>query len=148
MGMNRITFVLKLFQAGVPSPEVEEIRSRAALLRAFEALAGINVTYLLTYRAPPLYQAGVVYVPEGPGREEWQDIPTTLARGEGDCEDLASWRIAELRVQGEQAIPWVTWRRVGTGLRYHALVKRADGSIEDPSAKLGMYEWSEYLQRT
>jgi hypothetical protein len=146
--MRRITFCLKLFQAGVPSAEAEEIRSRAALLRAFEALAGINTTYLLTYKAPPLYQSGVVYVPEPPGREHWQDVPTTLERGKGDCEDLASWRIAELRVKGERAIPWVTWRRVGDGLRFHALVKRADGTIEDPSARLGMYEWSEYLART
>jgi hypothetical protein len=89
---------------------------------------------------PSLYSSGVRYKAEPKGRESWQDAPTTLQVGHGDCEDLAAWRAAELRLQGENAQACLH-RRIGPdgASLMHAVVRRADGSIEDPSAKLGMY---------
>jgi len=105
-----------------------------------EALILANVFFL---RHKPqtvsLYGAGVPYVAEPPGRDNWQDIPRTLALREGDCEDLACWRIAELRVKNnENAKPHVTSKKIGDFTLYHIQVKRGDGTIEDPSRVLGM----------
>lgn len=57
-----------------------------------------------------------------------------------NCDDLAPWRCAELREAGEPAKIRVQWKRdARTGQKlFHILVRRADGSIEDPSLKLGM----------
>lgn len=82
-----------------------------------------------------LYKSGVRYAREPLGSEVWQTGLETLQLGHGDCEDLVAWRCAELRVNGEEATPYV--KDVRPGLR-HCLVKRADGSLEDPSRALGM----------
>jgi hypothetical protein len=91
---------------------------------------------------PLLYESGVRYRPED-GREEWDAIPWVLEnwrtkRQGSDCEDLAAWRAAELRVRGENAsCTWVAYREPGK-LVYHIRVRRGDGSLEDPSVLLGM----------
>lgn len=74
------------------------------------------------------------YTREDPA-ERWQLPSETAARGGGDCEDLASWRCAELRLRGESCR--VVVKRTGPRV-LHALVERGDGSIEDPSRRLGM----------
>ena len=84
---------------------------------------------------PPLYSSGVRYREEPPGTEEFCAIPDVLRRGWGDCDDLAPWRAAELRLCGEEATAEPV--HMGDGL-WHVVVRRADGSIEDPSALLGM----------
>jgi hypothetical protein len=79
---------------------------------------------------PPLYESGIRYAREAPGRESWQFAHELLETREGDCEDLACYRAAELRLDGEPAIAEV----VRTPRRsFHAVVRRADGRIEDPS---------------
>jgi DNA-binding transcriptional ArsR family regulator len=83
---------------------------------------------------PPLYEAGVRYDRRDPN-ERWQLPTETMARRRGDCEDLASWRVAELRASGERAHVGV--RRTGPRV-LHAVVVRGDGSVEDPSKRLGM----------
>jgi hypothetical protein len=85
-------FRLKSFES---IPDEAKFRVMNALL---EALIEANCEYLRLHpRTPLLYQSGVYYQAEPDGRDEWQDIPDTLARGNGDCEDLACWRVAELR---------------------------------------------------
>ncbi|MGP1665004.1 MAG: hypothetical protein ACTS5I_03625 [Rhodanobacter sp.] len=83
----------------------------------------------------PLYESGVRYVREGPGHEKWQPITQLYARKMGDCEDLAAARCAELRLKGEDATIHVALIRPGL---IHIRVRRGDGSIEDPSKRLGM----------
>lgn len=83
---------------------------------------------------PPLYAAGVRYSSRDPG-ERWQTPSETATRGAGDCEDLASWRCAELRNGGEDCRVIVRRSRPGV---LHAVVQRANGVIEDPSRRLGM----------
>jgi hypothetical protein len=111
-----------------------------ALIAMLEALVAANEAFLGQHpETPALYASGVKYVEEPPGRDNWQDIPRTLELREGDCEDLACWRIAELRVRGrEYARPFVRHQNVGSRVLYHVAVLRGDGHIEDPSKTLGM----------
>lgn len=120
------------------------------------ALAEACYAYLEVHpHTPRLYESGVRYEEEPPGRDEWQDIPDTIARRSGDCEDLAAWRIAELWFFKEDPaaawyitvdeIPDQSGRMVTT---YHIQILRSsatahtreteDGHIEDPSRVLGM----------
>ena len=119
------------------------------------ALAEANVAYLEQHpHTPKLYDSGVVYQEEPPGRDEWQDIPDTIARREGDCEDLGSWRMGELWHGEDPDAAWYitvddlpdrSGRMVTT---YHIMILRSrptehtrqteDGPIEDPSRLLGM----------
>lgn len=90
---------------------------------------------------PPLYRSGVRYVGEKRGRERWQLPLTTLRKRRGDCEDLASYLAAEMRLKGIPAEAVI--RQIKPGLK-HALVmlpaRGLGGRIryEDPSARLGM----------
>lgn len=140
--MKPIVFNVKLFRG-----EWDRGRSQTVLLHLMEALAQLNEGHLAQMRYPLLYESGVRYRRER--GENWRDIPTLLELGEGDCEDLACWRIAELRHGGHYAFPYVAFQRRDGTYRYHALVQRFarhDPStghfygqhIEDPSRVLGM----------
>jgi hypothetical protein len=134
--MQPIVLRLQLF-AGPNDRE----RSQVSLLWFLEALCKHNQGLLEHFPYPPLYQSGVRYKREE-GTEEWQDIPNVLKTGWGDCEDLACWRVAELRRQRIKASPYARFRQINGVYHYHAMVQRyrADGSkyLEDPSRKLGM----------
>ena len=112
----------------------------AALVRLLEALTGVNEAWLRENpNAPDLYASGVRYLEEPHGRDDWQDIPETLALRNGDCEDLGCWRVAELRVRAnEHAIPFVRKSWSGPRTIFHVAVRRANGDLEDPSRILGM----------
>lgn len=105
-----------------------------------DALVGINRLYIRAHHVPPLYRSGVRYLqePEDGRPEEFAAIPKVLARGWGDCDDLAPWRVAELQEAGEKAKIRITWRRGRRGKTFHVVVRRGDGRIEDPSRLLGM----------
>jgi hypothetical protein len=112
-----------------------------ALRRALEALVEINYLYLQLHNVPPLYKAGVRYREEPRNTmEEFASIPVVAERRWGDCDDLAPWRVAELRKLGEKAKIRIQWKKnpVNGKRLYHVLVRRADGRIEDPSKLLGM----------
>lgn len=108
---------------------------RAVMLAELvQALARCNARLVSGGSIPPLYRSGVRYRRER-GREEWRDAPEVARSGYGDCEDLAAYRVGELLAAGEAARAHVY--RAAPGL-WHVVVKRGDGSIEDPSRKLGM----------
>lgn len=106
-----------------------------------EALATANVAQMRANAFPALSSGSIRYDIEE-SQELFDDATTLAARRSGDCDDLAAYRLAELWVAGEvrararvrwqsdpsQEIPW----------GFHALVMRADGSIEDPSLECGM----------
>jgi len=106
-----------------------------ALGAAVEGLTGINAVILRVLdrdgKAPPrLYESAIKY--RQPGKLAWHTIADLYDLGWGDCKDLVAARCAELRVyDGEPAMPFVyeTSRRG----RWHAVLRRADGTIEDPS---------------
>lgn len=136
--MNQIVFDFSLFEDTDP----EGIRrGRKSLLVLMEALVQINMLYLIDYPDTPLlYDTKMIWKPEK--GELWKDITRIVADGWGDCEDLACWRIAELRNQGIRAKPYIKWRPSPNEPaidRYHAVLKLPDGRIEDPSRALGMH---------
>ena len=99
---------------------------------AVDGLTTYNRRYLATHTGTPrLYASSVRYQRERGGRpEEWQSIPYALASGLADCEDLAAWRAAE--IPGARAVV------LHSSTGYHVVVRRPDGTTEDPSRKLGM----------
>lgn len=110
---------------------------------ALAGLTAMNRALLKLYGdVPPLYEAGVVYRPESP--DEWESLDIVMARGYGDCEDLASWRAAELQEHGIEAIADVYSVRP---TRWHAIVVYPDGTVEDPSRKLGMLRYQRRRKR-
>lgn len=123
-----------------------------AIKALLDAQVRNNLLYLSLHRGvPTLYASGVRYKNEPTGQlfnglpaEEFALIPVVLARKWGDCDDLAPYRVAELIHGGERAKIRVQWRARrnpdGTqGRKYfHIVVRRGDGTIEDPSALLGM----------
>ena len=114
-------------------------RSTVQLL--VEALANANAAHLRLHPETPwLYASGVAYADEADGSETWADIPETLARGVGNCKDLGAWRLAELRIRArEAAVPLVGATRLGDRVRFHVVVRRADGRVEDPSWELAAH---------
>lgn len=115
-----------------------------ALEALLEELVRANEAWLRANpRAPNLYDAGVRYGLEAIGEDEFNAIPFVLSSRVGDCEDLASWRAAELRVRsGVAAKARVTSTPFTQGGRaidlFHVTVQYPDGRIEDPSERLGM----------
>lgn len=115
--------------------------TKECLDAALEGLVLLNVAVMNRSALPPLYDSGVRYQDEAPGHEDWRHAEIVYRDGYGDCEDLATYRAAELRVHlGEPAEAFaVRTGHTHTGAnRWHALVRRADGTIEDPSRALGM----------
>jgi hypothetical protein len=108
------------------------------------ALTAITADQIARYGLPALYASGVRYrTIHGAARcrsdrrescERFLSARQLLAEKLGDCKDLAAYRAAELRLQGEDARAFVVPSPTG----FHVKVRRADGSIEDPSIRLGM----------
>lgn len=122
--------------------EIELPASPATLTAALEGLTATNAVMMrraqeMGGRWPPLYEAGVVYREGGRigNLQRWPNAAEILLAGHADCKGLAAWRAAELRMQGEPAVAYAF--ESGPN-RYHAVVRRGDGSTEDPSRILGM----------
>lgn len=101
------------------------------------SLCAVNVLYLRAHpKTPDIYKSGVRYETQPEGCEHFKAIPLVLEAGSGDCDQLAPWRAAELRVRhGIKALPEV--RQMGAKL-WHVYVRMPNGKIEDVSARLGM----------
>jgi hypothetical protein len=128
----------------VPSAAVEPRVLNAAL----EAVTRTNEALLADGQvttAEKAIAAGVRWHPEPPGDEHFDPATTVAARGHGDCDDLAPWHAASLRHTGADSHARAIVRRSGPN-KWHAIVQRSDGSIDDPSATAGMYEYRAPLQ--
>lgn len=103
---------------------------------ALEGLVQVNDRILAANPGmPTVYGSGAVWrnIPH----DTWRRSDQIAIEGWGDCEGLASWRAAELRVTGEDPGARVGVYHTGPK-RYHAIVLRGDDTIEDPSTALGM----------
>lgn len=115
---------------------------------AVRALVGANADWLRAHPAAPLlYDSGVRFIAEACQPfclNRWQSIPTVLAQGGTHCVGLSAWRTAELRERfGEDARPAILRfeeDRPNVGLleEWHFIVRRANGTFEDPAKCLGM----------
>jgi len=128
-----VTIFVRIVATVDPGPRRGQ--SLGALLRTVHDL---NVQWLRAHpEAPALYASGVRYRREPREiREDFATLPVVLARGCGDCDDLAPALSAELVVRhGVDARPVV--RAIRPGL-WHCLVELPSGRVLDPSRRLGM----------
>jgi hypothetical protein len=126
MALPNPKIIAHLWHPGAGMPYSEE-----ATQALIDGLTAANLAWLRHHKTPGIYSSGVKYKRER-GRENWRAIPAVLAAGNGDCEDLAAWRAAELQNQGKQA------RAVLIKIRpkqYHVVVE-SGGKREDPSRLL------------
>lgn len=117
-----------------------DLVSPTTLGAALEASTRVAQVELANGRAPLIadgIKAGVRWRPEPPGDESF-DLPSTvMGRRWGDCDDLAPWHAAGLRVTGQDPGARAIAVRSGPN-RWHAIVQRSDGRREDPSRWAGM----------
>jgi len=120
-----------LIEFNLPTVDVRHLN---VLVRS---LCALDVLYLRAHpQTPALKESGVIYKNQPHGCERFLTVPAVLEQGNGDCDQLAPWRAAELRVRhGIKAMPEV--KRMSTNL-WHVFVRMPDGSVEDISAHLGM----------
>lgn len=105
---------------------------------ALSALVLRDVDQLRRGRYPPLYSGAVRYRTSRGERGHWKTLRELMESGFGDCADLAAARVAELIVSGEDRRARPVVRSTKRSGLYHVVVRRKDGSIEDPSKILGM----------
>lgn len=121
--------------------EAEGTSKQASIQAALDALVQLDEDYLARNPGTPsLYQSGVRWQRETPthgghNEERFLTIPFILSLGWGDCDDLAAWRAAELRRDGDQTARAVVYA-ARPGL-WHVVTQSSAG-IEDPSRVLGM----------
>lgn len=139
-------------RTNIPECCFRDKRLVALVAREFlRAVAKANEVYLkYNPRTPMLYESGVVYKRE-PWAGEYEDfatIPQMLERKWGDCDDLAAWRVAEIRQVQKRPADFICYWRKHTNV-WHLQVrswKDAEdrrrnpdgGDVEDPSRLLGM----------
>lgn len=131
----RIIFELRGIGADNP------VAFATACSRLLEMIVEVNRGLVRMGAVPPLYTSGVRYQDEPPDEDSFVDAATVYSRGYGDCAHLAAWRVAELQVSGEDAglrIKWAPATKDNSPRAFHAEVRRADNTTEDPSKVLGM----------
>lgn len=121
--------------------QLDDHERREALNAALEAVTISNEGMISRGLAPKitgLIKAGKVkWKPEPPGDEHFDLVTTVAKRGWGDCDDLAPAYAGQLRATGVDPGARAFVRKSGPE-RWHALVRRSDGSVEDPSKAAGM----------
>jgi hypothetical protein len=161
--------ITPLLHITLPEDDGED-RHFAPIILALEAMISVNLWHIKRglnravqgkgVPVPPLYSSGVRYKEDPPGEENWHDCLSVLQRGTADCDQLCSWRVAELRAAGIAAEPLIKWQQVPKdvmiGLGHpahmvpeegismvHVLVgwpgwREDESKVEDPSKLLGM----------
>jgi len=124
-------------QVAIPEAHVDAPVLDAAL----ESVTRLNESLLKTGSVPTAKEAikkhGIRWQPEPPGEEHFDHAGTVMARGHGDCDDLAPHHAASLRHTGEDPGAKAIVYKSGP-MRWHAVVQRSDGTIDDPSRWAGM----------
>lgn len=123
-------------QIAVPEAHV----SKPVLDGALEAVTRLNESLIKKGDSPTsdqLIAAGAKWEPEPPGDEHFDHGALIAKRLKGDCDDWAPLHAATLRVSGEDPGARAIVKRSGPK-RWHAVVLRTDGTIDDPSSEAGM----------
>ena len=123
-------------RVAVPEEHVDAPTLNAGL----EMTTRVNERLLRNGEAPSFDQAikrGVKWREEPPGHESFDHAKKVANRGWGDCDDLAPYRAADLRVTGRDPEARAEVFKTGP-TRWHAVVVRGNGNVEDPSQTAGM----------
>ena len=107
---------------------------------ALEAVTRLNEDLIASGQSPTSHQLierGARWQPEKPGDEHFDHGGLIASRGHGDCDDWAPLHAATLRVTGEDPEARAIVRKSGEK-RWHAIVQRSNGQIDDPSLAAGM----------
>ena len=118
----------------------EEHVDAPVLDAALEAVTRLNESLLQRGEIPTFEKAlqyGIKWRPEPPGDEHFDHGKEVFKRRWGDCDDLAPLHAASLRHTGEDPEAMAVAKRSGPK-RWHAVVQRSDGTIDDPSRRAGM----------
>lgn len=139
------TFVSGLFNGPNGHNGLDVALSKRVIGHYLDALFQNDVDIFKTYKMPDLYRSGVRYKSMAPPCEElpgdvWLDAPMLLATKMGDCKDLSCYLAAQRTVyEGRPCRPATQPPKFdGDFSLYHIVVLYNDGSVEDPSLKLGM----------
>ena len=121
------------------NPDVD----RSTIEIMLRAMVAVNRAWLRRNPAAPhLYDAGARYIREPQGGGYWMDYGEILRRGGADCEDLATALVAWYQETGQEpyaSIQVLEYPDQTTDMiHWHVVVRRRDGTIEDPSRVLGM----------
>lgn len=140
-----------IIRTGIFQDKWSRAESERVLDLLLEFLTQVDMIFLRSRPdTPRLRDSGVRYYHDGRGVprglvDEYLSVDEALREGVADCKTLAAWRVAELRVSGEdpgarcaKRFAEVPDPDVGTLLLYHVIVQRSDGRTEDPSRELGM----------
>ena len=114
--------------------------SAPVLDAALESVTRLNESMLKKGEIPTFERGlhhGIKWKPEPPGAEHFDHGLEVIKRKWGDCDDLAPWHAASLRHTGEDTGAQAVAKRSGPQ-RWHAVVQRSDGTIDDPSKRAGM----------
>ncbi len=114
--------------------------SAPVLDAALEATTRLDESMLKAGQVPTFDVAlgkGIKWRPEPFDEEHFDHAQEVMRRGWGDCDDMAPFAAASLRHTGEDPGAKAIARRSGPK-RWHAVVQRSDGRIEDPSKAAGM----------
>ncbi len=119
---------------------VPEARVSPRILNAMlEGTTRVNEALLEHGDVPTFDQARdhIRWKPEPPGQEHFDHAALVIGRGWGDCDDMAPYKAATLRVTGVDPGARAVVKKSGPK-RWHAIVQRSDGSFDDPSRETGM----------
>jgi hypothetical protein len=117
------------------------------MARKMDTLIETNIDEMLGYVIPTLYSSGITYehtITEGDERYDanWKDCIQCIVTKKANCKSLVAYRIAELRLNGFKA-SYSLIQKINDDedqtQDWHVQVRHADGTLEDPSALLGMY---------
>jgi len=114
--------------------------TKPVLDAALESVTRLNEQLLESGQTPTAHQLieqGAQWRPEPPGQEHFDHGGILAQRGWGDCDDWAPLHAASLRKTKED--PGAKAEVVRSGPHtWHAIVKRSNGKIDDPSKAAGM----------
>jgi len=120
----------------IPEAHVDE----GVLNAALEAVTRLDESLLKAGEIPTCDEGikkGIRWKPEPPGQEHFDHASLVMKRKHGDCDDLAPWQAASLRASGVDPKARAIVYKSGPK-RWHAVVERGDGTIDDPSKRAGM----------
>lgn len=122
------------------APRLCVLTSTDELTAALQGLTLVNLVQMRRRSFPRLYESGIVYSRErrdetGKPAENWLTADYLIQLMRGDCEDLGCYLAAEYQMRGVNALAFA--KQVSPHM-VHILVRLPNGTIEDPSARLGM----------